>query len=427
MLYKRDISYKILEGLKSHEIVVLFGTRQTGKTTLTKLISKQIKLSKNKIRYFDLEDKTLRKQFDLKNIGIDILKSILKLEGIDVNKKHLLIFDEIQLLSDPSNLLKLLHDNFPKLKVIATGSSSLQLKHKFTDSLAGRKKTFNIEPLNFDEFLLFKKQDKLLNIRKLFKKENNNNDLLHIVKAHNDTFLNLFEEYITYGGYPEVVLLNSRKEKIEKLESIANAYIQKDIREFANIENIDAYNNLLKYIAINSGNLTNISSIGKTIGIANDTVKKYINLLSETFIIGKLKPFFTNKTKELSKNYKLFFKDNGVRNLQLLNFNFSYNRVDKGILYENYVYNALENNKNLLTENYYYRTHLQTEIDFISKTEDIFKLIEVKSSHYTKKVRAFTGFETKYLDKLNISEKIIVNNSNLNYENGLKYIPAYLF
>ncbi|MCD4793910.1 MAG: ATP-binding protein [Bacteroidales bacterium] len=427
MLHKRKISSIIIEELKkSHEIIVLFGTRQTGKTSLTKLISNEFGKSKNKIFYFDFEDKTYRNLFDIKESGIETIKNILKIEGVDIKKKNLIIFDEIQLLDDPSNLLKLLHDHFSKQKIIATGSSSLQIKHKFTDSLAGRKKTFKVEPLNFDEFLLFKGEDKLLNIRNIIREEGYNNNLKHIIDASKDTFINLFEEYITYGGYPEVVLSNSKTDKINKLKSISNAYIQKDIREFANIDNIDAYNNLIKYIAINSGNLINISSVSNTLGMAKETVNKYINLLKETFIIDKLMPFYTNKTKEISKNYKLYFKDNGVRNLQLLNFNLPENRTDKGILYENHVFNTLENNKDALMKNYFYRTQLKTEIDIISKTEDKIKLIEVKSSDYKKNVRAFTAFEGKYSKTLNITGKIIINKSYFDINEDISYIPAYL-
>jgi len=427
MLHRREISSTIVEELKrSHEIIVFFGTRQTGKTSLTKLISKELGYNKNNIFYYDFEDKTHRNLFNINEGGSETIKNILKIEGIDTNKKNLIIFDEIQLLDDPSNLLKLLHDHFQNQKIIATGSSSLQLKHKFTDSLAGRKKTFKIEPLNFNEFLLFKGYDKLLKIRNIIKEEGYSNNLKHIIEANKTDFINLFEEYITYGGYPEVVLTNSKINKIKKLETISNAYIQKDIREFANIENIDAYNNLIKYIAVNSGNLINISSVSNTLGTAKETVNKYINILKETFLIDKLKPFYTNKTKEISKNYKLYFKDNGTRNLQLLNFNVPENRPDKGILYEQYVFNTLENNKNILTENYFYRTQLKTEIDIISKTEDKITIIEVKSSFFNKNIRAFKAFEDKYKNTLNITEKIIVNKSYFDISKRISYIPAFL-
>jgi predicted AAA+ superfamily ATPase len=426
MYIKREITDKIVESLKSHELIILTGTRQTGKTTLTRLVSEVSGIVKENIFYYDLEDKSYRELFDLETGGIGVLRNILKIEGININNTNLIIFDEIQFLKDPSNLLKLLHDNFPQLKIIATGSSSLQIKHKFKDSLAGRKRVFNIEPLNFDEFLLFKGQSQLLNLRKLFKTDTKN-DLTHLINSHKPLLIRLFEEYITYGGYPEVVLIDDKNSKIEKLHSISNAYIQKDIREFANIENIEAYNNLLKYIAVNSGNLVNISSVSKDIGISKSTVDKYITLLRETFIIDKLLPFYSNKNKEISKNYKLYFKDNGIRNLQLLNFNLPENRTDKGVLYENYVFNALENNKNILTQNYFYRTQMQTEIDFITKNENKLNLIEVKSSDFHNNIRAFHGFEEKNSVEFEISKKIIVNKSHLDLNEKLTFIPAYLF
>lgn len=426
MIHSREITSKILSNLASHEIVLLIGTRQTGKTTLTKLIAENSGLAKENIFYYDLEDKMYREMFNIENIGAEILKNILKMEGFLLTEKNLLIFDEIQLLNDPSNVLKLLHDHFPTIKIIATGSSSLQIKHKFTDSLAGRKQTFIIDPLNFDEFLVFKGQEKLKNIRAIFNEEGFS-ATEQFISARHTQFQNLFEEYITFGGYPEVVLTDGKNEKIEKLASISNAYIQKDIRDFAKIENISAYNNVLKYLAINSGNLTNIATIANTIGIAKSTTEKYISLLQETFIIDKLPPFFSNKTKEIIKNAKIYFKDNGIRNLQLMNFQNPELRTDKGILYENYVFNSLENNKNILSQNYFYRTQTQTEIDFISRTESQLTLIEVKASDFYNQVKSFSGFEETYSRNFQIIKKIIINKSNLTRVKNTDFIPAYLF
>jgi len=157
--------------------------------------------------------------------------------------------------------------------------------------------------------------------------------------------LNLFNEYLIYGGYPEVVLIDGKNAKIEKLDSIATSYIQKDIREFGRIENIDGYNNLLKYISINLGAQFNLTSAQSTVGLSAQTVKKYISLLQETFIIKELPPYFINKNKEISKTKKIFFKDNGIRNLQIKNFNGVDTRTDTGALYENYIFNILDQKK----------------------------------------------------------------------------------
>ena len=427
MIKDRKISKEIIAALNSHEIVVLLGTRQAGKTTLTKIISERSDFTKEQIFFYDFEDKSKRQLFNIENIGIELLKNIFSIEGIDTNMPSLLIFDEIQYLEDPANLLKIIHDHFPKLKVVATGSSSLRIKHKFSDSLAGRRRIFNIEPLSFDEFLKFKEADKLLKVKEIILLENNKANATQLYNAHKSQLLNFFNEYLTYGGYPEVVLLDGREKKIQKLKNIADAYIQKDIREYANIEDIDAYNRLIKYVAVNSGNLINISSISTLIGISQASVKKYINLLAETFIIGKLHPFHTNKNKEISKNYKLYFKDTGIRNLQILDFNIPGNRSDKSILYETYCFNRLYNHKGILEELFFYRTKSKTEIDFILKKETGLQLLEIKSYDFDKSVRAFSAFLEKYEERFGNIKFTVINQSKFQKNDKTEYIPACIF
>ena len=425
-MYPRDLTQEIIKKIHSREIIFLLGTRQTGKTTLTKLIAEASGFEKEHIFFFDFEDKEYRALFNLESAGVSTLKSVLQIEGINTDENNLLILDEIQLLDDPSNLLKLFYDYFPKLKVIATGSSSLKIKHKFSDSLAGRKSVYHVEPLNFDEYLLFKGEDKLLKIRKLFINEDKKDSLKKIIESQQQKFIRSFEEYLIYGGYPEVTLLNTKKEKVEKLYSIADSYIKKDIRDIAKIENIEAYNKLLKYLSVITGNLLNISSTATTIGISSATVLKYLNLLKETFIIDELLPFFLNKTKEISKNKKVYFKDNGVRNLQIKNFNGLDLRTDAGVLYENYVFNTLTSTHDILVNNYFYRTQSKTEIDFISEKEGDILLLEVKSGKFNKKPKALFEFDKKYRDKFLNIRKIVVNQSYYDFSGDTVFMPAYL-
>ncbi len=420
-MYNRKILGQILKALNSKEVIFLLGSRQVGKTTLTKLIAKHSGF-KN-IFFFDLEDKEYRELFN--DISIKTLEYILKLEGIDLNKKSLLIFDEIQLLKDPSNMLKLLHDHFKNLKIIATGSSSLQIKSKFSDSLAGRKKVFIIDPLDFDEFLLFKSEDKLLKLRELFFHEKDKQSLKPLIEAKSKAFLELFNEYTVFGGYPEVVLKDAKKDKVEKLDSIVSSYIKKDIKDLVHIENIEGFNNLIRYLAINIGSLINISTISNTVSLSIPTVKKYIAILKETFIIDELKPFFRNKNKEISKNGKIYFKDLGVRNLEIKNFNSLNFRTDSGEMYENYVFNRL-NDYDLLSSLFLYRTQSKTEIDFIKIKENFATLYEVKSSTYKKIPKAMIEFEKKYKDEFNGIKKVIVNRDYLEISGDILFIPAFL-
>ncbi|MEN8218812.1 MAG: ATP-binding protein [Pseudomonadota bacterium] len=419
-MFPRALSNQILAQFDSPDLIFLLGTRQTGKTTLAHLLAKDSSYSKDETWYFDFEDKQYRQLFNTATIAS--LKQILRLEGIDFNRRHLLIFDEIQLLDDPSNLLKLLHDHFPALKIIATGSSSLQIKTKFSDSLAGRKRVYLVEPLNFDEFLLFRGEERLRNLRQMFRE--GIPALIPLLASGHDHFLGLLEEYLIYGGYPEVVLIHNKQEKLLKLDSIANAYM--DIREVAKIENLSAYNNLLKYLAINAGAQFNLSSARETIGISSVTLSKYLNLLEETFIVAELPPFFTNRNKEISKSRKIYFKDTGINNLLLQNFNSLELRRDAGALYETYVFNRLNWNHDITRSLYFYRTQSKSEIDFILVKDANYHLIEVKSGKHQHIPRAMIEFEKKYAGQLPIVSKRVINQSVYLQKGSVEFLPAYI-
>ncbi len=426
MIFERDIANSIWDEFSGHEIVFLLGTRQTGKTTIAKIL--QGKWKNENSLYIDLEDRSYRNSFNASSI--DTLKNVLLIEGINVKKPGLLILDEVQLLNDPSNTLKLLHDHFINLKVVATGSSSLEIKQKFSDSLAGRKKVYLIQPLNFDEFLLFKGEETLRRLRELFKKEDEKGRQkladTGTVSHYEGNLSMLFDEYLIYGSYPEVVLLKNKKDKIEKIGSIVTSYIQKDIRDIARIDNIEGYNNLLKYLAINTGSEFNSANSAKTLSLQRNTIQRYVSLLTETFVIKELKPFFINKNKEISKSVKIYYKDTGVRNFQIKNFNNTEFREDTGKLHENYIFNVMDNAADILTSNYFYRTTSQTEIDFIQDKEDGLSLIEVKSGIFKNVPKAVTEFELKYKKTLKIKNKLIVNKSYFNYTKEVKFIPIFL-
>lgn len=422
-MYSRIIADKILGSLSSHEIIFLLGTRQVGKTTLTKMTMDAHKIDAKQKIYYDLEDSSKRSLFE--NASVEQIKRVLKLDSVDADKDSLVCFDEIQKLKDPSNLLKLMHDHLPNIRVIATGSSSLEIKHKFSDSLAGRKRVFHIEPLSFDEFLLFTGQIRLANFRQMFAETDDKLSLKPMADALSKEFLYAFHEYLLFGGYPEVVLLSSREEKIAKLKSIIDSYINKDIRDVANIENIEGYNNLLKYISINTCSTINLASVSKDIKVALNTLNRYIQILKDTFIIGELPPFFTNKNNEISKNKKLFFKDLGNRNLQISSFVALTDRVDGGALYENYIYNRLVNDLAITESLHFYRTQSKTEIDFVKASEDGLSIYEVKSGSYMQIPKAFGEFSSKYADR-GIKSMTVINRDNLDYLGSTWFMPAYL-
>jgi predicted AAA+ superfamily ATPase len=283
-----------------------------------------------------------------------------------------------------------------------------------------------VEPLTFDEFLLFRGENRLRNLRQMFRDGIPNEALIPLLASGHDHFLALLEEYLIYGGYPEVVLIPNKQEKLLKLDSIADAYIKKDIREVANIENIRAYNNLLKYLAINTGTQFNLSSARETLGISSVTLSKYLNLLQETFIIAELLPFFTNRNKEISKSRKIYFKDTGINNLLLQNFNSLALRPDAGALYETYVFNSLNWNPDITRSLYFYRTQSKSEIDFIVVKDAHYHLIEVKSGKHQRIPRAMIEFEKKYTGQLSIVSKRVINQSAYLQKATVEFLPAYL-
>lgn len=423
-MYSRIISDKILNSLSSHEIIFLLGTRQVGKTTLTKMTMDAYKIEPKQKIYYDLEDGSKRQLFE--NASVAQIKRALKLDGVDADKDALVCFDEVQKLKDPSNLLKLIHDHLPSVRVVATGNSSLEIKRKFSDSLAGRKRVFGVEPLSFDEFLIFQEHKRLINFKQMFAEVDDKLSLKPMVDALSKEFLSAFHEYLLFGGYPEVVLLSSKEEKITKLKSIIGSYVNKDIRDVANIENVEAYNNLLKYISINTCGTFNSASVSKDIKVALNTLSRYVQILKDTFIIGELSPFFTNKNNEISKNKKLFFKDLGSRNLQISSFTALGDRVDSGALYENYVYNRLAGKLWAAESLHFYRTQSKTEIDFVKVSEDGLSIFDVKAGSHTQTPKAFGEFATKYADK-NIKNMTVINRDIFDYRNGVWFMPAYLY
>jgi len=231
-------------------------------------------------------------------------------------------------LDNPSNFLKHLFDKYAdKIKIIVTGSSSLELKAKFQDSLAGRKVSFLINPLNFEEFLIFKNFSYLDYLKK--------EDLPDDIRNNFDKALS---EYLIYGGMPAVVLQNNQKLKQKMLKEYVSAYVNKDIRAIGKVENIANFNSLVKILATQIGSLLNISELGDTVGIPRRAVKKYLDLLEFTFVLDKILPFKKNIRTQITKMPKIYFFDLGIRNAILGNFLEMESRSDAGHLFENFVF-----------------------------------------------------------------------------------------
>ena len=369
-IYRRKIVEKIAKYLDSKEVVVIYGARQVGKTTLMKYLIK--KYLKENTFYFDLEMSNL---LDLCNKGAESVYNYLLQKGIDEKKKIYLLIDEIQYLKNPANFLKIMHDHYENVKLIVSGSSTFEIKKKFKESLAGRTVNFELYPLSFEEFLIFK--------NKSYKLKKENSEII------NNELVILAEEYIKFGGYPQIVLENSEEKKQVYLSQIINTYVRKDIRDIGNIRNIDSFNKLIEILASQSGQLLNVSEISNTLEINRETVLEYLDLLEKTFMIKRIRPYHKNLRSELSKNPKIYFLDTGMMHLLWLK---EFPKIIFGNAFETFVFLELMRIDKKIN---FWRTTNKQEVDFILNNENLYA-IEVKLSFQNIDMKNINFFCEKY-------------------------------
>lgn len=399
MLYIRKIQEKIRRWLLKEEVILLNGARQVGKTSLLKLLKQDLKKSgieEERIFYFNLEN------FDILN---DFNKSPLNLLNYITikDKKNYFLIDEVQYLDNPSNFLKYLYDEHrDKVKLIATGSSSLELKAKLQDSLVGRKIMFMIEPLCFEEFLSFQQSD----ILTYYNKEK-------IPQEIQNKFITLLNEYLLFGGLPKIVLTKNIDEKQVLLKSYVNDYINKDIRSIGKINSVLQFNQLVKILAGQIGGLLNIHELTNTLRLSRSEIENYLELLECTFVLNRIKPYYKNVRSQITKMNKIYFFDLGIRNQILNNFSELNSRTDNGRLFENLIYLELKQETDP-ERIFFYRTIHKAEIDFVFEKDNIIYPIEVKYRNYYEPVgnRVLNNFckvnivncPYAYLVNLNLSE-----------------------
>jgi predicted AAA+ superfamily ATPase len=271
------------------------------------------------------------------------IEQAIEAMGFDFKKPGLIALDEIQTVKNIPSVVKSLYDDY-ETKFVVTGSSSFYLKNHFSESLAGRKKIINMFPLDFEEYLDFKAVKKP-------------NFELQSWKEFNHTFYDLYRsfynEYILYGGLPEVALAKNEKDKIDYLKDILQSHIELDIMLLGDISASDNLYKLILLLANRVGSKLDVSKIATFLGVNRAKVNDYILLLEATYLIRLIRPFTSGKDKEITKAPKLYFTDNGLLNLC--------GQISSGAQFENMVNNQLASQGDL---NYYERA-TGTEIDFI--------------------------------------------------------------
>ncbi len=368
---KRDIFTQILPFLGTDNVIVLHGARQVGKTHLMYYLENYLKDQKQPTHYIDLEDS---RYLTILDEGVDSFLSYLRTAGFDLtmlskNHQKLSVFiDEIQYLEHPSPFLKLIADHHKYLQLIVSGSSSFNLKSKFSDSLVGRTVNFEIYPLSFSEFCRFRQSPALTPLS------------------------TTYQEFMAYGGYPKIVLADSLVLKEKYLQQIIDTYVKKDIADLGGVKDIKKFNNLLKILAAQSGQLLNVAQLGNTCDLASTTVRHYLAILEATYIIKLVTPFSTSAKVEVAKTPKIFFYDTGL--LQMLWLQKLQTKA-VGNLFETSIFTELV--KKFGVENiYFWRNKNQNEIDFILQTPSGILPIEVKYNFDQFVLGKVAPFLTKY-------------------------------
>jgi predicted AAA+ superfamily ATPase len=350
----------------------------------------------------------------------DKFVNFLLLNWYDKNSKtYFYVFlDEFQKYNNFTKILKNIYDNHSNIKIIASGSSSLSIKNNIQESLAWRKRIINIFPLNFEEFLIFKDEEKLAQNLKNIKKLKWNwlyNTLSNYYK--------LLEEFLIFWGYPEVVLEKDINEKQKILASIFDLFIKKDLWEYLKLEKIKIANDILKYIAINNWNKIKYEEIAKISNTSIHIIKNYIEILKELFIFIELKPYFTNKNLELVKIPKIYFIDNWVRNYFIKNFIELEFRQDKWTLFEWFFIQELLK-KWLEAETIkYWNDKNKREVDIVIDNVNNLKAYELK---FQKSIKSNDLIWLKTFENIYSTSWYIVNLDTQENKNWINFILPFL-
>ncbi len=350
------------EYVKPGKVLVIYGPRQVGKTTMVK-------------NYLD--HTSLKYRFDSgDNLAIQEVLSSRDFTAIKryVGDNELVVIDEAQQITGIGMGLKILVDQLPHARVIATGSSSFDLARNIGEPLVGRKMTLHLYPISQLELL---------------EQQGNQFDLIQQL-----------EEYLIFGSYPDTINASSREDKAIYLTELVDSYLMKDILTLDRIKSPKALRDFLKLLALQVGNEVSLSELGSQIGWDFKTVSRYLDLLEQCFVIIRLGGFSRNLRSEITRKSKYYFLDNGVRNAILQQFNTLDVRNDVGSLWENFI--IVERIKfrsytNRYANEYFWRTYEQKEIDLIEEYDGKLHGYELKWSE-KKSPKAPLGWKDAYPD-----------------------------
>ncbi|MBI5186336.1 MAG: ATP-binding protein [Nitrospinae bacterium] len=332
---KRIVFEQLKSKLQGGKVLVLYGPRRTGKTFLLEQLKSYLE-KKEKILFLNGESRIVQENISSQNP--ERLKQYL-------GNTSLLIVDEAQEIQNIGLNLKIIVDTLPHLKVIASGSASFDLAQKVGEPLTGRKKTLNLYPVSCQEII--------------------NNHSGHYYQS-------ILESLLIFGCYPELFSLKSQDEQREYLLELVDSFLFKDILKLEKVKNPKKLKDLLTLLAFQIGQEVSLAELGNNLDLHKDTVARYLDLLEKSFVLINIRGFSRNLRKEVIKNSRYYFYDNGIRNALINNYNPLKLRDDAGRLWENYI--VVERLKKqaytpLFSNNYFWRTYDQQELDWVEERE----------------------------------------------------------
>jgi len=360
-LINRTIQSRIEEYFVPGKVIVLVGPRRVGKTVLVRQIISSIT---EPVLFLNGEDINTRELLARRSVP----HYLQLLDG-----RKILIIDEAQKIPDVGAALKLMIDEIAGLRVLITGSSAFDVENRTGEPLTGRKYTFRLYPLSDAEY-----------------------DQKYSLPERKDKM----KERLIYGCYPELLTMSNSGMKAAYLNDLVSSYLLKDILVFENIKKSDKILSLLRLIAFQTGSEISTTEIGRQLGMSENTVSQYLDLLSKVFIIHRVGGFSRNLRKEISKSSKWYFFDNGIRNILVANLNPVELRNDVGQLWENYIISErikFQQYSGMIVNNFFWRTYDQQEIDWVEERGGQLHAFEFKWSE-NKHPRAPLGWSKTYPD-----------------------------
>jgi hypothetical protein len=342
MIIKRDIAPNIKEILSQGKVAIIYGARQTGKTTLSRQIAEEFS---SEYLYLNADEPDI----DEALTG----KTSTELKNY-IGDAKVLVIDEAQRITNIGLTLKLLHDTMPELKIIATGSSSFELANKVSEPLTGRSITFTLYPLSLKE-ISQKYESKIERGR-------------------------IIGQILQYGLYPDI-FLSAKASAPQYLANLVENYLYKDLFEFGEIQNADLVRNLLEALALQVGSEVSLNELANLLNVRKETVKRYIELLEKAFVIFRLRPLVRNKRNEIGTYRKVYFYDVGIRNALIGDYNEVDSRKDTGALWENFcIVERMKYNqaKNRFPNSFFWRNYTGAEVDYVEEYQSEMSAYEFK-------------------------------------------------